>query len=86
MGGTWDQEATGKEEGLQLWRQFIADRFIRGRDDEFDYSKVDEREDLDDLARRDAEDEWFDQEEPSWTKDHEPDDRQLLGETGIQDF
>jgi hypothetical protein len=86
VGEAWDQEAAGKEHGLQLWRQFIADRFIRGRDDEFDYSTVDDREDLDDLARRDAEDQWFDQEEPSWTKDHGPDDRQLSGETGAQDF
>ncbi|KAK3182166.1 hypothetical protein K4F52_006535 [Lecanicillium sp. MT-2017a] len=83
----WDQEASDKEHGLELWRQFVADRFIRGRDDEFDYGLVDGRDDLDDGERRDAEDQWFDDEEPSWTATSEHDARpQLSGETGVQDY
>lgn len=78
-GEAWDQEASSKAEGLQLWKEFLEDRFIRGDDDEFDYAAVDGSEDLDVVARADAEDEWFDEEEPNW---HD----KASGETGIQDF
>lgn len=78
-GEAWDQDVSSKAEGLQLWKEFLEDRFIRGDDDEFDYAAVDGNEDLDVVARADAEDEWFDKEEPSWHDN-------ATGETGIQDF
>ncbi|KAM0670946.1 hypothetical protein MY8738_007232 [Beauveria namnaoensis] len=78
----WDQPAETKAQGLQLWRLFLTDRFVRGRDAEFAYEAIDESEEYDELARREAEEQWFDEEEPMRV-----DDAALLkGETGIQDF
>lgn len=87
----WDQPVADKQKGLELWREFLEFRFVHGRDDEFDYAKVDEEEDLDTLKHRDAEDDWYDDEEPSWVDDDgdtrlEGDDALRKGETGIQDF
>lgn len=46
---------------------------------------MDENEEYDAVARREAEDAWFEDEEPSW--EDEMDQRsQKEGETGIQDF
>lgn len=85
MGGVeeaWDQPAETKAQGLELWRLFLTDRFVRGRDAEFAYEAVDGSEEYDGLARREAEEQWFDEEEPMRV-----DDAALLkGETGIQDF
>jgi hypothetical protein len=76
-------------EGRELWHQFLRERFIKGQDAEFDYGSVDANEDLDTVERQDAEDAWFDDEEPRWA-DHDDDsspcERALEGETGIQDF
>jgi hypothetical protein len=50
---------------------------------------VDGNEEYDALVRRDAEDAWFEDEEPSWTAEEAPGDREnksRQGETGIQDF
>ncbi|KLU90573.1 hypothetical protein MAPG_10425, partial [Magnaporthiopsis poae ATCC 64411] len=75
--------------------------FVAGRDDDFDYAAVDGDDDYDVLERRDAEDAWFDGEEPSWDDDDDDDDddhhdddddgaedatRKRRGETGIQDY
>ena len=62
---SWDQPASTKEEGLELWREYLAERFVRGEDGDFDYGAVDGNDEYDELARRDAEDAWFDDEEPS---------------------
>ena len=72
----WDGDATTKTEGIVLWNEFLTERFIQGGDDDFDYTLVDGNEDYDAVARRDAEDKWFDEEEPS---DNGVD-------TGVQDF
>ena len=62
---SWEQPASTKEEGLGLWREYLAERFVRGGDGDFDYGGVDGNDEYDELARRDAEDAWFDDEEPS---------------------
>ncbi|KND87942.1 hypothetical protein TOPH_07354 [Tolypocladium ophioglossoides CBS 100239] len=82
----WDSAASGKEHGGELWHEFLKERFIRGGDDEFDYEEVDDNEELDVLARREAEDEWFEDEEPSWAAEGDADVRVRQGETGVQDF
>lgn len=63
---------------MELWREFLRERFIRGGDEEFDYAGVDGDEELDVVLRRDEEDRWFDEEEPSLMGG--------TGETGVQDF
>ncbi|TLS21804.1 uncharacterized protein PpBr36_09305 [Pyricularia pennisetigena] len=90
-----DPDPKDAEAGREQWFEFLQDRFVSGGDDEFDYSKVDENEEYDDIERQDAEDAWFDNEVPQW---HDDDDdangpaagrtrpRELKGETGIQDF
>lgn len=83
-----DEVPQTKEEGHERWRREMELRFIRGEDYEFDYSKVDGNEDYDDWDE--AQDSYFDDEEPSWADDDDEDgqpvERQLNGETGIQDF
>ncbi|KAM3429117.1 hypothetical protein MY4824_008427 [Beauveria thailandica] len=78
----WHQPAESKAQGLELWRLFLTDRFVRGRDAEFAYEAVDGSEEYDGLARREAEEQWFDDEEPMKVEDA----ALLKGETGIQDF
>lgn len=80
-----------KEEGLDRWCETMRWRFLKGNDDEFDYSTVDSNESLDDINQetRDAEDRYFDEESPTWILDgelqrHTP--PSLSGQTGIQDF
>lgn len=75
----WDAEATTREEGVELWREFLRERFIRGGDEDFDYAKIDGNEELDGVVRRDEEEGWFDDEDPSW-------EGGKVGETGVQDF
>ncbi|KAK0723677.1 coiled-coil domain-containing protein-domain-containing protein [Apiosordaria backusii] len=84
-----------KEEGLERWRQFLEDRFIRGEDEDFDYAVVDNMEEFDELERREKEEEWIEGEEPQWADsgdEHEDGERRaavervLRGETGVQDF
>ncbi|VUC35266.1 unnamed protein product [Clonostachys rosea] len=87
----WDDDARDKQEGLELWRAFLEDRFVHGRDDEFDYSLVDDDDGYDALEIQDAEDRWFDKEEPSWADDDVDETKALhggvrTGDTGIQDF
>ncbi|KAL5598344.1 hypothetical protein BROUX41_003597 [Berkeleyomyces rouxiae] len=81
-----------KDRALHLWHDFLRTRFVHGHDTDFDYAQVDADEALDDLARQDAEDAWFDDEEPGFVSDGDDDgratdaDRRRRGETGIQDF
>lgn len=82
---SWDQPAESKQQGLELWREFLTDRFVKGRDEEFDYRAVDASDEFDDLARREAEDVWFEEEEPTRAGE-EGDGGELQGETGVQDF
>ncbi|TWU74215.1 hypothetical protein ED733_003097 [Metarhizium rileyi] len=77
----WDAAAGSKEHGVELWREFLRERFIRGGDEDFDYTRIDGNEEFDVVVRRDEEDRWFDDEEPSWVG-HGGE----AGETGVQDF
>lgn len=73
---------------MDMWHMFLADRFVHGKDDEFDYSTVDTNDDYDSLARGDAEEAWFDDEEPSVLAEDEPETSKSprQGDTGVQDF
>lgn len=81
--GDKDQGAQTREEGLARWVGFLRERFIRGDDVDFDYSIVDSDESLDVLEQQDAEEAWFDDEEPQWASDRYGG---TIGETGEQDF
>jgi Coiled-coil domain containing protein (DUF2052) len=83
-----------KSQAEARWHDLIAERFVHGRDDEFDYHCVDTDETLDadegvagTWTEREREAAWFDEEEPDGG-DERVDDRgkQLEGETGLQDF
>ncbi|KAM4061170.1 coiled-coil domain-containing protein [Hirsutella rhossiliensis] len=87
----WHGEVVDGQHGRQLWREFLTERFVRGRDADFDYARVDGDVELDALAEGEAQDAWFDEEEPRWVTDEaDAGDEQALtmrrGETGIQDF
>ena len=74
-------------EGRKRWEDFVRERFVRGRDEDFDYAAVDNDESYDILERADQEDRWFDEEEPEWADEgDEKVERPLEGETGVQDF
>ncbi|KAF7535199.1 hypothetical protein G7Z17_g13249 [Cylindrodendrum hubeiense] len=90
LDNSWAHEATDKEHAQQLWHDFLEDRFVHGQDEDFDYSAIDDNEDLDSMIRKDAEDAWYDDEEPSWVEDDATSDVEKdalkRGETGVQDF
>lgn len=80
-----------RQEGRRRWDDFLRQRFILGKDDDFDYVPVDHNDDLDVWERRDDEDAWFNAEEPSWAEGPSDaaegcEDRRRQGETGVQDF
>lgn len=75
-----------KEEGLQRWHEFLTERFVRGHDEDFDYTVIDDNEDYDVMERRDAEEAWFDEEDPEWASDADEGAQTTQGQTGIQDF
>lgn len=89
---------SNRAEAADQWREYLRARFVRGGDTDFDYATVDEDEDYDTLARRDAEDAWFEDEDPEWvsteafeearqdTERQSQSRPQLQGETGVQDF
>ncbi|KAF5657532.1 hypothetical protein FHETE_10392 [Fusarium heterosporum] len=83
----WEKPAADKVHGSILWHAFLEERFVHGLDEDFDYKPIDTDEDLDTMLRRDAQDAWFDDEEPCWI-DEEPSARLATrqGETGVQDF
>ncbi|KIW27224.1 uncharacterized protein PV07_06983 [Cladophialophora immunda] len=87
-----DEVPANKEEGLARWRWEMQVRFLRGGDDDFDYDSVDYNPEYDDrvLEERDAEDKYFDEQEPEFVKGEEglpgSQSHELEGETGIQDF
>ncbi|OJJ03290.1 hypothetical protein ASPVEDRAFT_134580 [Aspergillus versicolor CBS 583.65] len=80
-----DEIPGSKEEGEKAWRWEMTMRFLRGEDSDFDYTVVDENEELDDL--QEEQERYFDDEEPEWMVEGDGDVRaRLQGETGIQDF
>ncbi|KAJ9666271.1 hypothetical protein H2201_003705 [Coniosporium apollinis] len=74
-----------KEEGWERWKWEMEQRFLGGRDEDFEYRAVDESEEWDDKREeeREKEEEYFGEEEPGWMLE---DGRKVTGETGVQDF
>ena len=72
-----------KEDGYARWKDIMEQRFLSGRDGDFNYEKVDKSEEFDDrvLEERETQDAWFDIETPE-----EAGNKFLEGETGEQDF
>ncbi|KAG8625244.1 hypothetical protein KVT40_006995 [Elsinoe batatas] len=70
-------------EGLEMWREVMEQRFLRGEDPDFDYSKVDTNMEYDDREEetRRFEDEYFAKEDEEFIGEGSP-----AGETGVQDF
>ncbi|MCJ1463941.1 hypothetical protein MMC07_002550, partial [Pseudocyphellaria aurata] len=94
-----DEEAPrDKEDGLQMWREEMAIRFLAGRDEDFDYTDVDAGQEGDGSEEeREEEEKWFNDEEESWLGEEERGEEGghrgedhlkpvLKGETGVQDF
>ncbi|MCJ1248757.1 hypothetical protein MMC30_005976 [Trapelia coarctata] len=81
-----DEVPMTKEEGMQRWRKEMELRFLGGRDEDFEYSKVDSSEEYDDrgVEEREEEEKWFDEEDPQWITDTA--EKRVEGETGVQDF
>lgn len=77
-----------KEEGVERWRELMTEKFVAGKDCDFDYEKVDLDEKLDDtkFTKGLEEDSWFDQEEPSQGSKEADSNKLLEGQTGVQDF
>lgn len=80
-----DEIPQSKEEGVERWREAMEMRFLQGRDTDFDYADVDGMEEYDVIERREAEEDWFEEEEPEWVEGVKERGR-LESETGIQDF
>ena len=73
-------KAQEKRRGEERWHALLADRFVSGNDENFDYRMVDEDEGLDeDWAAKKVEEDWFEEEEAMI-------DGSAEGETGLQDF
>ncbi|KAL4877467.1 coiled-coil domain-containing protein-domain-containing protein [Aspergillus karnatakaensis] len=82
-----DEIPRSKEDGEKAWRWEMTIRFLRGEDDDFDYSGVDDNEEYDDLSEE--QDRYFDAEEPEWLIEGDEGadvTSRLQGETGVQDF
>lgn len=89
-----DEVPANKEEGSARWKWEMETRFVRGGDDDFDYSTVDNNPEYDDRAteEREAQDRYFDEQEPEFIEDEDENgitkskSKELQGETGIQDY
>ena len=87
-----DEVPANKKEGMARWRWEMEARFLRGGDEDFDYEAVDNNAEYDEsvLEERDAQDRYFDEEEPEFVDGKEAvarsNSRELQGETGVQDF
>ena len=81
-----DEVPMTKEEGMQRWRKEMELRFLRGHDDDFEYSMVDRSEEYDDrgVEEREEEEKWFDEEDSQWVTDTA--EKHVESETGVQDF
>lgn len=77
-----DEVPRSKEEGLERWKFEMTLKFLKGEDQDFDYKEVDESEEWDILESKEEQDNWIEDEEPSWVEGWE----KASGETGIQDF
>ncbi|NXK14997.1 CCD97 protein, partial [Herpetotheres cachinnans] len=63
----WVPDAAEREMLREEFTSRMYQRFLDGEDGDFDYSQVDENPDLDnlDIVSQDAEERYFDEEEPS---------------------
>ncbi len=77
-----DEIPKDKEDGFNRWKDEMTLRFLAGIDIDFSYKEVDESDDLDVIERREAQESWFEDEEPQWVGSEGGEQ----GETGIQDF
>lgn len=66
----------------------MRNRFVEGRDGDFEYESVDESDEYDDKAEEDrvALDQYLEDEEPAFIDDNGHGKEDLEGETGVQDF
>jgi hypothetical protein len=76
-------EVMGKEEGWGRWVEVMGEKFVRGEDQDFDYTSVDENEDYDDRAEQDRTEleGYLDGQAAEFVGEGTP-----KGETGVQDF
>ena len=83
-----DDEELSKEEAYERWYVVMERRFLEGKDEDFDYGVVDENEEYDDkrAEERDAEEEWFDEEEPRSVSGAGDVKVVLECQTGVQDY
>lgn len=87
-----DEIPANKDDAFARWRWEMEMRFIRGGDEDFTYETVDRSDEYDDrgLEEQEAQDRYFDDEEPKFVTGEEgitrTSSRPLEGETGIQDF
>lgn len=80
-----------KAEARGRWLEYLTTRFVGGGDIDFDYDIVDFNDEYDVLERKEAQDAWFDEEDPSWASEPDEEEEEYpravkTGETGIQDF
>ena len=77
------ERAQGREDGWEKWRDVMGLRFINGKDEDFDYSSVDENDEYDDGAEEDQKrlEQYLDGEEAAFVGEGSP-----VGQTGVQDF
>ena len=80
-----DEVPKTKEEGEERWREAMTCRFVQGKDGDFDYGPADQDDNLDVEERREAEEKWFEEEEPEWANGAKKRGRSEM-ETGVQDF
>jgi hypothetical protein len=73
---------TDKVKSRELLEKMVLEKFLAGGDDEFDYESVDEDEKWDDweTLEEDIRAKYFDEETP------EEEEKDLTGQTGVQDF
>ncbi|KAF2265116.1 hypothetical protein CC78DRAFT_553203 [Lojkania enalia] len=82
-----DAMAESKEEGKAWWVDEMTQRFLRGGDENFDYTTVDGNHKYDHPEEeRDIEDAYFDSMDSDFDTDGEGKEKVLTGETGIQDY
>lgn len=77
-------EPKDKDSAWELWKKIIGQQFINGRDDQFNYEKIDDDESLDESEHENQAllENYIEQEEGHW----EVNPSEVKGETGVQDF
>lgn len=78
-----DEEATDKAGAWSRWLDIMTQRFLRGEDQDFDYTTVDDNEDYDDRDEEERRrlEQYIDDQTPEYVGEGP-----AAGETGVQDF